>query len=772
MAFLIFCIGCFQLAGSPQIPVRQWELRGLVRDAATGETIPAANIRLQGSSRGTIANSAGRFILPLEEGSCSVIVSSIGYRPDTLHFQVRGNVTAEVALDPVEIVMPEVVVTSEDPAIEIIRRAIANKRKWIERLNTYQIEAFTRQTIRRDTAIAAIAESYTRGYWQKGDTLREVVTRKRQTENVREAENFAAVGRILNFNEERVRFVGFSFVGPTADDALDYYDYRLLRTHTADGGSVYEIRMIPRSRTVPLFFGTVSIADGSYALVGVDVEPNEAFVLPFVSEKRLRYRQQFSLYDTYYWLPTDIRVDANFTVSILGFSIPSIGIEQTSVIYNYEINTPLPDSVFLKPRLTVDSAAARPDSSFWASARILPLDQEQERAYATLDSTQRLDVQFRPSGAMMTLGSGGEAVSFLQYLDAGFNRVEGFRLGVRADVARVAPILGLRGAYSYGFSDKRAKYSVGFSLYTSPARILGFSGDAYRDIDHRPDAGSYGPLFNSMTSLLVKNDYRDYFGREGWRAGVLFSPAHRLGAELAFVSEQHRSVDQVTDYSFFNRNGSYRPNPPVQEGKLRSLVFSLRWGEDPVPLNLILRDALEISVEHTAPSLSGSQFRYTRYEVTGSFSVPTSGEGFLLRPQIAVRVAAGTSAGDLPSQRWFSLESSSSGFGPFGVMRGMRVKEFSGVGYVAVNLEQNFRSIPFLALGIPFVYEGGIEFLIHGGAARSWDRGGNTLTSTDGWYTEAGFGVGRILDFLRVDFTWRISNPSNVLVTVAVSSLF
>jgi hypothetical protein len=748
----------------------RWEFRGTVRDAATRDPLPAANIRVLGGSRGTIANANGVFVLPLEEGEHAIVVSSLGYRPDTVRIILTAPVSREILLQQEDIVMPEVVVTSEDPAIEIIRRAIANKKKWSERLLTYRMEAFTRQTIRRDTAIAAIAESYTKGYWQKWDTLREVVRQKRQTANLGTAENFAAVGRMLNFNEDRIRFVGFSFVGPTAEDALDYYDYRLLRTYQSSGGEVYDIRMIPRSRTVPLFSGRVSIAGDSYALMGVDVEPNETFVIPFVSERRLRYMQQFSLYDQYYWMPADIRIEAEFRVGVFGLSIPKIGIEQTSVIYDYEINMPVPDSVFRKPRLTVDSVAANVDSAFWKSTPVLPLNAEEQRAYASLDSTQRLEVQFRPGGATATL-AGGDALGVLQYLDAGFNRVEGFFLGGKADLEQVTSWLALRGGFAYGFSDKRSKYFIGGTVYTSSSRILGVSGDYYRKVEQRPDGGYYGVLFNSLTALCVKNDYRDYYWNEGWRAGIVVSPAGFLRGGLAFVSERHRTMDQVTDYSFFNRDGSYRPNPAVQEGNLRAIAVDVRWGGDPIPLDLVTRDALEFSLEHTQHGLAGSDFHFTRMSLSGTGTIPTFGEGLLLRPQLKVRASAGFSTGDIPSQRRFDLESSSSGFGPFGVMRGLHVKEFSGAGFAAINVEHNFRSLPFLALNIPFLYTRGIELLVHGGGARAWGRGGLVANPTEGWYFEAGAGIGRIFDILRVDGTWRISSPSRFVVTLGISSI-
>ena len=135
-------------------------------------------------------------------------------------------------------------------------------------------------------------------------------------------------------------------------------------------------------------------------------------------------------------------------------------------------------------------------------------------------------------------------------------------------------------------------------------------------------------------------------------------------------------------------------------------------------------------------------------------------------------MAAGTSTGELPPQRLFDLESRSSVFGPFGVLRGLAVKEFAGTDYVALTLEHTFRSIPFLMLGIPFLYENGVELDVHCGAARTWNRGSLQVSTTDGWYTEAGIGISRIFDILRVDFTWRLDTSHLFVITMSNASFF
>ncbi len=197
-------------------------LSGTIENAVTHERLAAANIRIAGTSQGTVANADGRYRLLVKEGTYTIIVSCLAHKSDTSTIVVRTTTERDIALIPADIILPEVVVTSEDPAVEIMRRAIANKQKWIDRLKSFTLEAFTRQVLKRDTAIASITESFTTGYWQQGDTLREIVKQKRQTENVKSEFNFASVGRILNFNEDEIRFIGYTFVGPTAADALDY----------------------------------------------------------------------------------------------------------------------------------------------------------------------------------------------------------------------------------------------------------------------------------------------------------------------------------------------------------------------------------------------------------------------------------------------------------------------------------------------------------------------------------------------------------------------
>jgi hypothetical protein len=748
-------------------------LTGTVLDAATGEPLAAANVRILGTSRGTIANTTGVYSISLPGGEYRILFSMLGYAPDTVSIHLEGDMRRDVRMRPSDIVLPEIVVSSEDPAMGIIRRAIASKTRWIERLGSYEMQAFTRGTVFRDTAVAAISESYTKGYWQKGDTLREIVMQRRQTANVQAGFNFASVGRILNFLDDRISLLGFTFVGPTALDALDYYDYKLLRTRTSGGNDVYDIRMIPRTRTAPLFDGTVNIAAGSYALVGIDVQPNDAFQPPFVNDVYLRYRQQFGMYESSYWMPSDIRINAAVSLSVPGFSLPRIGMVQTSVISDYAINTTIPDSIFKRPRLVVDSSAARIDSSYWAANVVLPLDSLEQRAYRTLDSTQSLEVQFRPGGAMMTLGAGDggfwKAVSFA---DLSFNRVEGLHAGIRADFDSVTESFSVRTGLAYGLSSRLGTYLLGGTYYPVPRRRLGFGADIYRIVDEIPGIRQFDPFLNSLSALIAKEDAFDYFSAEGWKGFVTLHPSDRLRCTLAYVSERQGPLSQRTSYSIMYPSRLFRPNPAAAPGRLSELRLEIHLGPEPVPLDLIQQNSFDLAIEHAARPLTGGDFDFTRVEGALTLTVPTFGQDYLLKPGFRIRASGGDAFGTLPVQRVFSVEAVAGLLARFGAMKGARPREYSGTGYASVAIEHNFRTLPLLALGIPFLYRLNIDLIVFGGAARAWTKDPPPGATHEGTYAEAGFSIGRILQLFRADFAWRLTGSRGLYFTVGVATLF
>ncbi len=381
-------------------------VEGKVLDAETGSVLPSANVRIVGSSRGTITNRDGAYLLQIAEGENALIFSYVGYLSDTLKVHINRDISYDAYLQPTLIELPAVTVSGADAARAIIRRAIDARELTNRDLQSYRFQAFTRRTISREDSIAGIVEGYSFGYWREGETLKEDIRQTKVTENLPDMEGLQGVLDIQDFSLDDIELAGNRYVGPLHPNAFRWYDYTLEEIKLLDGLKIYLIAMEPRSRMVPLLRGTVEIADSTFALVGIDLVPAEPIVIPFVDELSIEWKQRFQKQEMGYWLPTDIRTNGSLKVGIGPIKIPMIGFDQTSVIYDYEINISIPDSLFERQeRVSQLPEAAQMDSTFWERHQVLPLTGEEQHAYATLDSSKTLESLFAPEGFRMGHGA-------------------------------------------------------------------------------------------------------------------------------------------------------------------------------------------------------------------------------------------------------------------------------------------------------------------------------------------------------------------------------
>jgi hypothetical protein len=749
-----------------------WTIFGNVKDSTTGEALSATSIRVVGTPRGTIANVNGEYRLSLAQGDYALAFIFIGYHTDTIRVSVTRNLEIDMRLTPSPVQLAEVEIVGEDPAVAIMRKVIANKQKWMDTLHTYQFEAFTRETIRKDTAIASIMESYTTGYWQKGDTLREIVKQKRQTQNIPGTENFAAVGGIENFYDDDVQFGAYAFVGPTSHEAFEYYNFTLEKTRHQQGTDIFVIKITPKTRTTPLFRGSICVSDESFALVGVEVSPNEAYSIPFVNNIQLTYSQQFALMENRYWMPVDIRIKGTLEIGVMGLDFPKIGIEASSSIFEYRINEPLPDTIFQKPLLITAKEAERLDSTFWIQHEVLPLTSEEDSAYHKLDSTQTLEKQFKPTGVLATLGD--LTNSFLRYIDLRFNRVEGLFVGGTIDQDSSFHRVKFSASLGYGISDKKPKGHFSAEYFMNENQTTSLTVRLMRSISQMPDKETYAEFALGPSALLYKDDYLDYFYSSGWEVMIRTKPMSQVLTEIGVRSVSERNAFQNSDFSLSNRDRHYRPNPSIKEGMLRSLTTKVRYGNDPVPMNIIATNYAEIEVECSDKSLLPSHSSFVRAGFKTEYHFKTFLRRNMFAPTLTFKIVAGTLNGDLPPQRIFALESPQSGLAGLGSLRGITINEFAGDQHVTFSLEHNIRSIPFLLLNIPFLYKNNIEIITFANCARAWASSSVPIIynhPTTGWYSEAGIGISRVLGLLRLDITRRFTPPSGWAWTLGIATI-
>jgi hypothetical protein len=763
---------------------------GKVTDAKTGEVLIGATIQLkQGEKiiKGARTNADGVFRVSVPEGRYVLEVRFIGYETYREEISVALPIEKDIRLKQGEVTASEIVVSAnEDFATTIIKRAIRYKRTQRRTLQTYQVEAYCKQLLKSDTTIVAIAEVFANGYWRKGDTLREVVIQERITENVKSdlrssgAVISAGLRSLVDFSEERIRISGNKVVSPIADDALDYYRYELVDIKKADGLEFYTLRLVPQSKYVPLFKGEIRIASNTYALISVDVEPTAGFRLPYVSDAVFCYKQAQEYFTDSigrgYWLPANQVIEGGLTISIGHglIELPRISFRTTTAIRNYSINTGVPDSLFEQKLVQKSPTAEQFDSLFWQQRDFVALTTEEVKAYRTLDSTKSLREQFKPKGAMSGLVNSrgisfsGSGFSWFNVPMIRFNRVEGWFLGAQLELDSLTKHIKARGSLGYGFERKEVLWSAGTTQWLDEKRIIGFSLDAYKTTSFTPEWLSPWDISNAYSSLVYKEDYHNYFQAEGWKFAFVHQPKSNFFILLGYRSQTERTMSNRTNFSWFNRNKQFRLNPAIRDGNTRSLVLSGEYGLRLPFIGLFSPIWFKGEIEHSSSPL-GSDFEFTRLWAVSAFRKNTFFGDRLLAPYLLIYAEAGALLGaDKVPQRFFSTESPIAYFAEQGALLGLNRKEFIGEYILTLNVEHNFQSVPFEAIGFNWAAEHTLQLFVRSGAARVW------LNGVPQQYYETGIGLGGVLGLFRGTLVWgfREGLPTNMRFIFGIGLLF
>ena len=267
----------------------------------------------------------------------------------------------------------------------------------------------------------------------------------------------------------------------------------------------------------------------------------------------------------------------------MGMRFPPIGIERNIVIYDYSVNPELPDSIRNITKTAIDSSAKKIDSTFWATHDVLPLTVEQNCAYHKLDSTQTLEKQFAPSGAMMDLIN-AMSTGILSYLDLTFNRVEAWHLGISKNADSLTSDLGVRGGVAYGTADRSWKWhagatlsfgdtvnrsvSLGAAAISMSDRRWSVALDMYNQLAVFPLVLMEDQFSNMFNALLTHSDAYDYYAARGLNVALTYVPAASWRVAMAGLTENQQSLAKHTEYSFFDRSRIYPENPSIVDGKI------------------------------------------------------------------------------------------------------------------------------------------------------------------------------------------------------------
>jgi hypothetical protein len=760
-------------------------LRGKVSDAKSGQPLPSANIQVLGTVTGTITNSDGSFQLAISP-PIRLRISYIGYNSQTFTLDSLSETELEIRLVPAVIDFGQVTITAKNPALNIMEKVLSHKQAMREKIRSFSAQAYHRLNVQNDTSVVMIIENVSRLYWQAGRGSREVFGEIKQTANLPTLQQGIGVSDIPNFYDDDILIGGYTFVGPTHPKIFDYYAFSLTGRHAMDGRIIYEIHLTPKGRLQPLFEGDISIQDSSFALIAVDLAGTGMTRQSVLQKYEVNLQQQFRELSPGIWLPADWHEKGTLRVGMTGLQFPSIHYLRLASLDDYQLNIPVPDSLFRLERFR-----APRDSTLVFKEGGVPLSFEEKWAYDTIDSSMTLLQAFRPTGflakmakldvrandqsltqADSTSGKGGKEKKrrtggkwrLEQQPMVWFNRVEELHLGWNSRLRGGAWALQAGAAWRTG--PKSWAWQAGLAH----SRNWGGLELAYTDETRPIDAVvSYPLLANSGPQLLGYRDYYDYYNARGWRTTLsLKNRRHHLAGKLSLLREEQASVEKTTDFDLVPGDAIRRTNPAISDGTLTALAVRLDWG---MADNDLFGGATGIRWEYERGlrDFLGGGFDYDLVRLTASWRIHTFLRRQPLPASLDLHLIAAAAAGDLPPQRTSGLPGSLGAWTPFGTFHTVRGGTILAEKYAGLLWEHNFRAWPLDRLGWHWPGEQGLNLLLHGAHGRTWRK----LAASEGPdIHELGISLSGLFTYARIDLTRRLGMPDFWCVGLSVSKFF
>jgi hypothetical protein len=779
-------------------------LHGTIVDSATHEPLRFVTVRLVGSTKGTISSKHGEFRLVLDKGSTPtttgnaarcLVFSLVGYATDTVCITLEEELLS-VELVRKDVRAPMVVVTAEDPAVRIMRSVLERKAEQIDTLDRYTYMLYTKfvaitdtATARRgtglgDSTIFSILESFSKGYVDLPNDHYNEIIQRRQTANVPPAANFVSFGTTLNTYDDGLEILGELIETPFHPDALDDFVFSL---RSDESEPIAEIEFEPVSNGFKAFSGWVFVDKARRMPVEVRLKPNVAVNLPFGAD--LQVRQTFTdLYGPI--MPEALSLVSTADISLLWVINPRIDIDLETFCYDYDFTEQFSDEVFSRRRVELAESSDVLDTTYWRQNMKLPLRKEEEHAYFEIqqfmENPDSVETFFMEDvfGSVFRVLRTVTREPFTWYDDfVRYNNVHGLYLGVGLQF-RPDTVIEVKATGGWGFNDKRPYASLHLTTFIDTPQHWSLDVGVFSVLRRRDDANVVRTGLITMTTLLFGNDYGDYYYADGWEAGLSYSWGQlrflrggRFGrtnsARLFIRSERQSSASTIPTWSLFNQDGEKRQNPAIMPGSLQSVggevLLSYR------PERRISRTGMFLRGEVSDPRLITTDFDFWRAECTGFLRVRT-----IPLWTLDVHIELGWAHGDVPPQRFFSLESSVSGIAVGSAFRVMRVKEFYGDRYATLSLSHNFGEVIPGLLRIPNIAAFGIEFITFGSmgysvfSPQTQEFTRTTLASTDQtkerFYGEVGLGINRILLFFRFDVNVRFTQNDRPDWSVTISS--
>ena len=561
-----------------------------------GRAVPFAAIYLKNTTKGTSANADGEYRLTLSLGKYEVVYRALNFKQEIKEINLQSSQRLNVVLINEAYELQTVTISgAEDPAYRIMRNTIKERKRHLEEVLSYTTDVYIKgvqkllsapkKFLGRDidkvlseeeldsnrTGIIYLSESESKFSFSRPDKIHEEMNASKVSGSNRSFSFNRASDMKFNFYENLSYWDELSarpMVSPIAENALFYYDYKLLGTIQENGETIHKIMVVPKRRADPVFRGNIYIIEGGWRIYSVNLQLTKESNLNFVDT--LKIDQQFFPVSEKIWMPSGIKFE--FTGGALGFRLGGYYI---AVYKNYNINPALDKKEFVET-LRITTEVNKKDSVYWLQNRPLPLTDEEKRDYIKkesialkreskpyLDSLDKVNNKFKI--IRFLIGSGHnirnryekETYSFSPLINSNtffYNTVEGFALNYGVSYTKQFDTTQNRntvfsGRIRYGFGNKKF-HGSGSAVF--PVKGYSLSVNLGSNVLDMNSEGGITTRANSINSLLYETNYQKFYQKKFLGATISGRISGGITATMGAEWASRMWLPNASDYTIRN----------------------------------------------------------------------------------------------------------------------------------------------------------------------------------------------------------------------------
>jgi hypothetical protein len=274
------------------------QIKGTISDEK-GNSIPYAIVFEENTYNSTTANEKGVYELNVKKtDNHTLIFKSLGYKTKkekitTTEFPY----TLNAVLAEENLALNEVVInTKVNPALAIIKKAIASKKENAEKTNRFTADFYSRGIFKTKnlpkkiigmkvdmedkmlsyldstgSGIIYLSETVSKISFEKPDHFKEkIIASKIAGDNKGYSYNTALSSNYSFYNN--VVKIGTNLISPIANNAFNYYKYQLEGSFFDENNhQINKIKVTPKRDKDPVFEGYIYIVDDSWAIYAIDL---------------------------------------------------------------------------------------------------------------------------------------------------------------------------------------------------------------------------------------------------------------------------------------------------------------------------------------------------------------------------------------------------------------------------------------------------------------------------------------------------------------------